>query len=62
MSYSSSPPLAPIFLDMYFDIGSLPVVRLPVEPMPEFGTSIVSKDTSSVVIVSSQITRYVACQ
>jgi hypothetical protein len=54
--------LAPLLLDLSFDIGSLPVVRLPIEPLPEFGTSVVLKGISNVVIVSSQISAYVACQ
>jgi hypothetical protein len=43
-----------------FDIGYLPVVRLPVEPLPGSETSTVSKDISSVVVVNSQKNSYVA--
>jgi hypothetical protein len=35
---SSYPPSTPLFLDLSFDIGSLPVVRLPTEPLLEFRT------------------------
>jgi hypothetical protein len=38
---SSNPPLAPLLLDLSTGIVSLPVARLPVEPLPKFGTSIV---------------------
>jgi hypothetical protein len=60
MSYSSNHPSTPLLLDLFFDIGSLPVVGMLAEPLPEFGTFVVSTDTSSVVIVSSQISTYVA--
>jgi hypothetical protein len=43
------PPLAPLLLDMSFDIGSLLVVRFSTEPLPEFETSVVSTGISSVV-------------
>ena len=59
---SSNPTSSPILLDLSVDTSSLPVVRLPIDPLPDFGTSVISKDTSSVVIVSSQITAYVECQ
>jgi hypothetical protein len=59
---SSNPPSTPLLLDLSVDIGSLPVAGLPTEPLPEFGTSVVLKDTSSVVTMSSQISAYVACQ
>jgi len=36
MLSSSYPPSAHLLLDLSFDIGSLPVVRMYVEPMPEF--------------------------
>jgi hypothetical protein len=58
----SDPPLSPILLDLFFDVGSLPVVIFPAEPQPEFGTSIISMGISNVVTVSSQIDVYVACQ
>jgi len=56
----SDPPSTPLLLDISFDIGSLPVVRLPVEPLPKFETSIVSKGISSVVARNSQIDVYAA--
>jgi hypothetical protein len=59
---SSDPPSTPLFMDLYFDTSSLPVVRLPVEPLPDFGTSIVLMGILSVVAVNSQISAYVACQ
>jgi hypothetical protein len=62
MLYSSNPPSAPLLLDLSIDIGSLPVVRLLVEPLSEFGTFVVLTGISSVATVSSQITTYVACQ
>jgi hypothetical protein len=62
MSYSSNPPLAPLLLYFLADTSFLPVVGMLAEPMPKFGTFVVSKDTSNVVIVSSQISSYVACQ
>jgi hypothetical protein len=49
-------------LDLSVDTGSLLVVRLHVEPLPEFGTSIVLMGISNVVTMSSQIDAYVACQ
>ena len=62
MLYSSNPPSTPLLLDLSFDISSLLVVRLLAEPLPEFGTSVVLRGISSVAIVSSQISAYVACQ
>jgi hypothetical protein len=59
---SSNPPSTHLLLDLSTDTGSLPVARFPAEPLPEFGTSVVLKDTSSVVAMSSQISVYVACQ
>jgi hypothetical protein len=59
---SSNPPSSPLFLDLSTDIFSLPIVGLLVEPLSDFGTSVVLKDTSSVVTMSSQISAYVACQ
>jgi hypothetical protein len=56
----SDPPSAPLLLDLYFDIGSLLVVRLPAKPLPEFGAYVVSKGISSVVEGNSQIGVYVA--
>jgi len=44
------------------DIGFLQTVGLLAKPLHEFGTFVVSRDTSSVVIFSSQITSYVAYQ
>jgi hypothetical protein len=62
MLYSSNPPSTPLLLDLSVDIGSLPVVRLFAEPLPEFGTYVVLMGISNVVTVSSQIDSYVACQ
>jgi hypothetical protein len=50
MLNSSDPPSSPLLLDMSFDIGSLLVVRLPAEPLPEFETPAVSKGISGVVV------------
>jgi hypothetical protein len=58
----SDPPSNPLLLDMFTDNGFLPVVGMLVESLPHFGTFVVSKDTSSVVTMSSQISAYVACQ
>jgi hypothetical protein len=58
----SNPPSVSILLDIFVDNGSLPVAGMPVEPLSEFGTYVVSKDTSSVVAVSSQTSTYVASQ
>jgi hypothetical protein len=49
MISSLDPPLAPLWMDFSFDIGSLPVVGLPVEPLPVFETSVVARGISSVV-------------
>jgi hypothetical protein len=62
ISDSSNPPSTPLLLDLSIDTSSLPFVGMPAEPLPEFGTFVVSNDTLSVVIVSSQIISYVACQ
>jgi hypothetical protein len=59
---SSYPPSYPLLLDLSSDTGSLPVVRLPVDHFPEFGTFVVSMGISNVVTVSSQTSFYVACQ
>ena len=59
---SSNPPSTPLLMDLSADTGSLPVVRLPAEPLLEFGTSIVLTCISNVVKMSSQINAYVACQ
>jgi hypothetical protein len=56
----SDPPSTPLLLDLSSDIGSLPFVRLSVEPLPKFETSIVSKGISSVVAGNSQIDVYAA--
>jgi hypothetical protein len=52
----------PLLLDMFVDIGSLPIVRFPTKPLPKFGTYVLLTGISSVVIGSSQIRAYVACQ
>jgi hypothetical protein len=51
-----------LLLDLFVDIGFLLAARLLAEPLLEFGIYAISRDTSIVVIVSSQITTYVACQ
>jgi hypothetical protein len=56
---SSGPP-SPLLLDLSSSIGSLLVVRLLAEPLPEFETYAVSKVISSVVAGNSQIDVYVA--
>jgi hypothetical protein len=58
---SSNPPSATLLLDLSVDIGSLSVVRLPAEPLPEFGIFVVLMGILDVVRVSSQINDYVAC-
>jgi len=57
---SSNPPLAPLLLDLSSDIGSLIVVRMPADPLPEFGTSVFLTGISSLVTMISQISFYVA--
>jgi hypothetical protein len=52
MLSSSDPPLAPQWMDLSSDIGSLPVVGLPAEPLPVSKTFVVAVDISSVVIVN----------
>jgi hypothetical protein len=37
----SSYPPNPLLMGLSSDIGSLPVVRMPTEPLPEFGTYVV---------------------
>jgi hypothetical protein len=59
---SLDPPSTPLLLDLSSNTGSLPVVRLPVEPLPKFGTYVVLMGISNVVTTSSQISAYVACQ
>jgi hypothetical protein len=58
---SSNPPSNPLLLDLFANIGSLLVVSLPPEHRPKFGTFVVLKGISNLVIVSSQISAYVAC-
>ena len=52
MLISSYPPSSMRWLDLSSDIGSLPVVGLPIEPLPEFETFVVIKGISSVVVVN----------
>jgi hypothetical protein len=59
---SSDPPSSPLLLDLSSNTGSLPVVRLPADPLPEFGTFVVLRGISNVVTMSSQISTYVAYQ
>jgi hypothetical protein len=49
-------------LDLSSDTGSIPTVRLPTEPLPEFETFVVSMGISNVVTVNSYRDVYVACQ
>jgi hypothetical protein len=58
MLNSSDPPSAPLLLDLTSDIFSLPIVRLPAEPLPELETFVVSKGILCVVAVNSQIYVY----
>ena len=58
---SSNPPSTPLLLDLFANTGSLPVARLPTEPLPEFGTYVVLMGISNVVTLCSQIYSYVAC-
>jgi hypothetical protein len=62
MSDSSNPPLAPLLLDLSVDTSFLSVAGMLAKPLLDFGTSVVSNDTSSVVTMSSQTISYVACQ
>jgi hypothetical protein len=59
---SSNLPSSPLLLDLFVDIVSIPVVRLPIEPLPKFGTFFVLMGISNVVTMSSQINAYVTCQ
>jgi hypothetical protein len=45
-------PSTPLWIDLYSDIGSLPVVGLPIEPLPVFETFVVAKGISSVVAMN----------
>jgi hypothetical protein len=59
---SSGPPSIPLLSDLSYDTGSLPVVRLPAEPLPKFGTFVVSMGISNVVVVNSQRYVYATCR
>jgi hypothetical protein len=48
-SYSLSTPL---WLDLSSDIGSIPVVGIPVEPLPVSENYAIPKGISSVVVVN----------
>ena len=52
MLSSSDPPSAPRWLDLSSDIGSLPIVGLPVEPLPVSETYVVAMGILSVVVVN----------
>jgi hypothetical protein len=52
MLSSSDPPSTPLWLDLSSDIGSLPVVGIPIEPLPVSKTFVVAKGISSVVVVN----------
>jgi hypothetical protein len=58
----SNPLSSPLLLDLSVDTGFLQVAGFLVAPLHESKTYVASKDTSNVVIVSSQIISYVACQ
>ena len=45
---SSNPPLSLLWIDISSKIGSLLVGGLPIEPLPEFETYVVSRGISSV--------------
>jgi hypothetical protein len=45
-------PSTPLWIDLSSDIGSLPVVGPPIEPLPVFETFVVAKGISSVVVVN----------
>jgi hypothetical protein len=57
----SGPPSYPLLLDLSSDTGSLPVLRLAVEPLLEFEISVVSMSISNVVTMNSQRDVYVSC-
>jgi hypothetical protein len=46
MLSSSDASSTPLWLDMSFDIGSLPVVGLPAEPLPGSETFVVARGIS----------------
>jgi hypothetical protein len=52
MLSSSDPPSTPLWMDLSSDIGSLRVVGMPAEPLPESETSIVAWGISSVGVVN----------
>jgi hypothetical protein len=52
MLSSSYPPSTPLWLDLSSDIGSLPVVGLPAEPLLGSETSILARGISSVEVVN----------
>jgi hypothetical protein len=52
MLSSSDPPSTPLWLDLSFDIGSLQVVGLSIEPLPVSKTYVVAMHISSVVVVN----------
>jgi hypothetical protein len=59
---SLDPPTTPLLLGLSLDTSFLLVVRLPSKPLLEFGTFVVLIGIASVVIVSSKISAYDACQ
>jgi hypothetical protein len=52
MLSSSNPPLALQWLDLFADIGFLPIAGMPVEPLTIFKTFVVVMGISSVVAVN----------
>jgi hypothetical protein len=52
MLSSSYLPSLPRWFDLSFDIGSLPFVGMPADPLPTYETFFVAMDISIVVIVN----------
>jgi hypothetical protein len=52
MLSSSYPPSNPLWMDLSYDIVSLLVIGLPVEPLHESETPSISKGISNVIIVN----------
>jgi hypothetical protein len=52
MLSSSDPPSTPRWLDLSYDIGSLPIAGLPGDPLLASETSVVAVDISSVVTMN----------
>ena len=52
MLYSSNPPTIAQWLGLSTSTGSLPVARMPTEPLPVFEIYVVVRDILSVGVVS----------